>query len=403
MAQVSSYNVANRSGAQVRGDINDIYSAIKTCNSGPNDPASPEQFMLFGDNSPGDFNLKIHDGSQFRVIGKVTEDNLGLLPRAGGTMTGQLLGDDASGVASPAYAFDNDTDTGMFRSNANTIGFSTSGSKKVEIDTSGLTIIADTNATRTLTFQEATNNGTNHVSLKSPAALSGNVALTLPPSITNGGFLQTDGSGNLSFQIVNGVPTGAIFALPDTQGTGTGFQSDGVPTGYLECDGQLLDRSTFAALFNVIGTRYGNTTSSNFRVPDLRGEFIRGYDHGRGIDAGRGINDPQGGQNQQHNHPASSNASVSDSGHFHHSFRSGNSGNRQHNSSLTSSNFPASGTGAGHLNEAYNITSKTSEANVGRTSNENANISVNVNTSTSNDGGNEARPRNIAMLYIIKI
>ena len=403
MAQVSSYNVANRSGAQVRGDINDIYSAIKTCNSGPNDPASPEQFMLFGDNTVGDLNLKIHDGSQFRVIGKVTEDNLGLLPRAGGTMTGQLLGDDASGFASPAYAFDNDTDTGMFRSNANTIGFSASGSKKVEIDTSGLTIIADTNATRTLTFQEATNNGTNHVSLKSPAALSGNVALTLPPSITNGGFLQTDSSGNLSFQIVNGVPTGAIFALPDTQGTGTGFQSDGIPTGYLECDGQLLDRSTFAALFNVIGTRYGNTTSSNFRVPDLRGEFIRGYDHGRGIDAGRGINDPQGGQNQQHNHPASSNASVSDSGHFHHSFRSGNSGNRQHNSSLTSSNFPASGTGAGHLNEAYNIVATNSNPNVGRTSNVNANIGVNVSTNTSNDGGNEARPRNIAMLYIIKI
>ena len=78
MAQVSSYDVANRSGAQVRQDIKDIFEAVKTCNSGPNNPASPEQFMLFGDNTTGDLNLKIYDGSQFRVIGKITQDNLGL-------------------------------------------------------------------------------------------------------------------------------------------------------------------------------------------------------------------------------------------------------------------------------------------------------------------------------------
>ena len=129
MAQVSSYNVANRSGAQVREDINDIYSAIKTCNSGPNDPASPEQFMLFGDNTTGDNRLKIYDGSQFRVIGKVTEDNLGLLPRAGGTMEGQLLGNETSLADAPAYAFENDTDTGIFRKGTNQIAFSSAGTE----------------------------------------------------------------------------------------------------------------------------------------------------------------------------------------------------------------------------------------------------------------------------------
>ena len=75
MAQVSSYDVANRSGAQVRADINDIFEAIKSCNSGASDPASPVKFMLFGDSTVGDDNLKVHDGSNFRVIGKVTEDN----------------------------------------------------------------------------------------------------------------------------------------------------------------------------------------------------------------------------------------------------------------------------------------------------------------------------------------
>ena len=391
MAQVSSYNVANRSGAQVRADINDIYSAIKTCNSGPNDPASPEQFMLFGDNTTGDNRLKIYDGSQFRVIGKVTEDNLGLLPRAGGTMTGQIEGDDASLADSPAYAFDNDTDTGMFRSGANTIGFSTSGTARVSISDAGLDVING------LPIRLQDSSGSPFVSLKSPSSLSGNVALTLPPSITNGGFLQTDGSGNLTFQIVNGVPTGAIFALPDTQGTGTGFQSNGIPTGYLECNGQLLDRSTFAALFNVIGTKYGNTSGSNFRVPDLRGEFIRGVNtSSSGSDANRAIGSSQGGQNASHNHSISASGTTS-------------------TKSLTGSINVISESFAGVGGSATGVFTKKGGFNAGGTpggpdTNSCGGVDMNAShnhtvtvTGTTGSQGSEARPRNIAMMYIIKV
>ena len=389
MAQVSSYNVANRSGAQVRADINDIYSAIKTCNSGPNDPASPEQFMLFGDNTTGDNNLKIHDGSQFRIIGKVTEDNLGLLPRAGGTMTGQIFGDDASVAGSPAYAFDNDPDTGMFRSGVNGIGFSTSGTARASISDAGLDVING------LPIRLQDSSGSPFVSLKSPSSLSGNVALTLPPSITNGGFLQTDGSGNLTFQIVNGVPTGAIFALPDTQGTGTGFQSDGIPTGYLECNGQLLDRSTFAALFNVIGTKYGNTSGSNFRVPDLRGEFIRGVDSSRGVDSGRQIGSSQGGQNASHNHSISASGTTS---------TKSLTGNVQKISETfagagtTSGVFSKLGSQNAPLTPGGPDTSPTGGFSIDASHNHTVTVS-----GTSGSQGSEARPRNIAMMYIIKV
>ena len=127
MAQVSSYNVANRTGAQVRADINDIYDAIKTCNSGTSDPSSPVKFMLYGDSAVGDDNLKIYDGSQFRTIGKVTEDNLGLLSKSGGTMTGALLVDSGGTVSAPAIAFSNDTDTGLYRVNSNILGISCAG------------------------------------------------------------------------------------------------------------------------------------------------------------------------------------------------------------------------------------------------------------------------------------
>ena len=50
------------------------------------------------------------------------------------------------------------------------------------------------------------------------------------------------------------------------------------PTGWVICDGRLLDRSSFVTLFAVIGTVYnigsGGETASNFRIPDLRGRTI---------------------------------------------------------------------------------------------------------------------------------
>lgn len=67
------------------------------------------------------------------------------------------------------------------------------------------------------------------------------------------------------------------------------------PQGYLECDGAVISRTTFADLFAVIGTTYGAGNGvSTFKLPDLRGEFVRGWDNGRGVDTGRTF-----GSNQQ--------------------------------------------------------------------------------------------------------
>lgn len=67
-----------------------------------------------------------------------------------------------------------------------------------------------------------------------------------------------------------------------------------VPDTWMEADGRLLSRSTYAELFAVIGTTYGSTNGSNFRLPDLRGEFLRGWDNGRGVDDGRALGSHQG-------------------------------------------------------------------------------------------------------------
>lgn len=69
-----------------------------------------------------------------------------------------------------------------------------------------------------------------------------------------------------------------------------------VPDGWLPCDGRALKSSDFPTLYDRIGTTYGNGSGgmgagsgTNFNVPDLRSEFIRGLDSGRGVDANRTV------------------------------------------------------------------------------------------------------------------
>ena len=394
MAQVGNKNIDNASGQVVRLDIQNTLAAVASNNFGAKASAGevqPAEFVADSSTTPKKLLIRSTSGNSaaasatFFEVGNLDEANLGLLPKAGGTMTGQILADDASGAGSPALSFDGDTDTGMFRSGANIIGFSTSGTTRVSISDTGL----DMTNGLPIRFQDSS--GSPFVALKSPASVSDNVTFTLPGEDgTNGQFLQTNGSGALSFTTVQGVPTGSVFCMAVAT----------IPSGYRECNGDAVSRTTFAALFAVIGTQYGTGNgSTTFNLPDLRGEFVRGFDNGRGVDSGRSINDPQSSANKSHNHTATT--AISDPGHFHQSFRSGNAGERQHNSNLNSSNFPSSGTGAGNKNEAYNIVAQSGEANVGRTSSENT--GVNASTTTENDGSTESRPRNIAMMYIIKI
>lgn len=89
------------------------------------------------------------------------------------------------------------------------------------------------------------------------------------------------------------VPPGAIMA----------FARSTPPDGWLECNGQAVSRTTYAALFAAIGTTFGaGDGSTTFNLPDLRGEFIRGWDHGRGVDSGRSFGTRQDDAFQGHRH-----------------------------------------------------------------------------------------------------
>lgn len=64
------------------------------------------------------------------------------------------------------------------------------------------------------------------------------------------------------------------FVLP---GTIIHVAYGSIPTGYLDCDGSTYLRTAYPELFKVIGTIYGSTDSTNFKVPDFRGRFLRGF------------------------------------------------------------------------------------------------------------------------------
>ena len=58
-----------------------------------------------------------------------------------------------------------------------------------------------------------------------------------------------------------------------------------MPNEFLECDGSEHLISSYPDLHSVIGFKFGgNAAKQTFRVPDLRGLFIRGLDNGRGLD-----------------------------------------------------------------------------------------------------------------------
>ena len=75
-----------------------------------------------------------------------------------------------------------------------------------------------------------------------------------------------------------GIPVGSVMYYTATT----------IPAGWLECNGAAIGTTAYAVLFDKIGYSYGGT-GNLFRLPDLRGEFIRGLDNGRQIDPNRTV------------------------------------------------------------------------------------------------------------------
>jgi len=89
---------------------------------------------------------------------------------------------------------------------------------------------------------------------------------------------------NFSAGEINSIVTNANLIV----GVVMSFARDTVPNGWLECNGAAISRTTYSGLFSILGTKYGiGDGSITFNIPDYRGEFLRGWDHGVGRDPDR--------------------------------------------------------------------------------------------------------------------
>ncbi len=110
-----------------------------------------------------------------------------------------------------------------------------------------------------------------------------NTALAAGDGKAGGLFLiASDGT---KFQLlcrVNGASAAAAAFVP---GCIYQWPLEEPPTGALECDGAAVSRSTYARLYGIIGTAYGaGNGTTTFNLPDLRGQFVRGWAHGQPTD-----------------------------------------------------------------------------------------------------------------------
>ena len=211
MSQVTDYNIANASGASVRTDLNAVFDAIKTLNSGSSDPSNTEAFMPFVDTGDGN-KLKIRNSSNnnFTTIGPVDTPNLGLLATTGGTMTGVLQLPVGSATA-PSVHF-GQTNTGIFKGASHRVSVTSDGTQVFFADGTGVNI----SSTKELRWKDSDNS--NYIGFKAANNITNNLTLTLPTADgSSGQALLTNGSGTLSF----GAPTvGAANLTGNTLASG---------------------------------------------------------------------------------------------------------------------------------------------------------------------------------------
>jgi microcystin-dependent protein len=127
------------------------------------------------------------------------------------------------------------------------------------------------------------------------------------------GSTSFDGTADVSIQVdvlsadnantLNGKTATDIMYISSPAGAVQYFAMANAPTGWLKADGSAVPRTDYANLFAAIGTTFGNGDgSTTFNLPDIRGEFIRGYDDGRGVDGNRLIGSLQNDALKNHKH-----------------------------------------------------------------------------------------------------
>jgi microcystin-dependent protein len=218
-----------------------------------------------------------------------------------------------------------------------------------------------------------------------------NSATAAATSATNAATSATNAAASAAAAAASQVPTGAILWFPGSA----------APTNTIKANGALLSRTTYAALWayaqasgNLVtdavwtgSSQYGSFSSGDgsttFRVPDMRGYFVRGFDDARGVDSGRAIGTLQADDNKSHTHTGTTSGASND--HIH---------NSDTRAILNISGMTTIIEGTGVY---YNC-----PANTGAATTTGGRSADHTHSFTTAATGSESRPKNLALLACIK-
>lgn len=319
MSNAADYNLANQVGSTFRTELNAVLGDIQSLNSGSSDPTTTVAYKIWVDTSTNLLKIRNSSNNGWLVLGSLT---------------------DAAHTNNFGLATKADPDfTGT-------------------VDSAGDIVMAGTGALKLP-------NGTN---AQRPTAATGQIRFNTTSTEFEGY------NGSAWGELAAGVPVGTILT----------FGASTPPSGFLECNGSAISRSTYASLFSILSTTHGaGDGSSTFNLPDLRGQFVRGWDNSAGVDASRVFGSTQTDQNKNHTHTTDS---VTLTG-----------GIRK-----ISEGFGAGGSATGVFTKTSDgnntITGSSSTSPVGGVDFD----GTHSHTISSSGGGTEARPKNVALMYIIK-
>ena len=319
MSNTSDYNLANQVGSSFRAELNTVLGDVQSLNSGSSDPTTTVAYKIWVDTSTNLLKIRNSSNNGWLVLGSLT---------------------DAAHTNNFGLATKADPDfTGT-------------------VDSAGDIVMAGTGALKLPT-------GT---SSNRPTAATGQIRFNTQTTEFEGY------NGSAWGGLASGVPVGTILA----------HAANTPPSGFLECNGSNISRSTYATLFSTISTTFGvGDGSSTFALPDLRGQFIRGWANTGSTDASRVFGSTQTDQNKNHTHTTDSTSLTG--------------GIRK-----ISEGFLVGGSATGVFTKTSDgnnsVTGSSSTSPVGGVDFD----GTHTHTISSSGGGTEARPTNLALMYIIK-
>lgn len=129
------------------------------------------------------------------------------------------------------------------------------------------------------------------------SALTGSLSRTgigaMQADLDHGGFKATNLAPGTNSS--DAVTLGQLSTQGLPIGASVDFWGDTAPDGWFLCYGQAISRVDYAALFAILGTKYGSGDgASTFNLPDCRGRATAGRDDMGGTAAGRLTNPVDG-------------------------------------------------------------------------------------------------------------